>query len=377
MIRIGIDAHGVGGHSLGLGNESYFKYLIKGLMEIDDRNEYHLFVNHPKELASIVAGHPNVRLVSLWPRSQWVQRPVSVPIYAARHRLDVLHCPFIRPPVVTARTIVTVHDACFEEYPQHFKRREVWRMKTLVPRSCRRSDLVFTVSDYAREQLRRLYAVPDDKIVITYNAADHTGPRGHGPWPAPAGLERVPYVLYVGLIQPRKNLQRLVEAFERVRDRGLPHHLVLAGRNGWGNEALFATIARSPHRDAIHLPGYVRHETFASLMSNASAFAFPSEFESFGIPPMEAQRWGVPAIVSDNTCFPEIYGESVAYCDPLSVDSIAGTLHGVLTDEALQADLRLAGIERSGRYTWRATAQVALQAYERLGAETRRVPVAS
>lgn len=371
MIRIGIDAHGLGGHSLGLGNESYFKYLIKGLVEIDDRNEYHIFVNHPKELAVIVAGRPNVRLVSLWPQTQWVQRPFSLPMYAARHRLDVLHCPFIRPPLVSARTVVTVHDACFEEYPQHFRRHELWRMRLLVPRSCRNSDLIFTVSEYARDQLHRLYGVPHEKMVITYNAADHTGPRGHGPWPAPAGLERVPYVLYVGLVQPRKNLVRLVEAFGRVRDRGLPHHLVLAGSRGWGNAALDAAVERSPHRNAIHFPGYVHHESFASLMSNASVFAFPSEFESFGIPPMEAQRWGVPALVSNNTCFPEIYGNSVSYCDPLDVASIADALHRLLTDAGLRDRVRVAGLERSERYTWRATADVARRAYEGLLASHR------
>jgi glycosyltransferase involved in cell wall biosynthesis len=376
VIRIGIDAHGLGGHSLGLGNESYFKYLIKGLVEIDDRNEYHIFVNHSKELAAIVAGRPNVRLISLWPQTQWVQRPFSLPVYVARHRLDVLHCPFIRPPVVSARTIVTVHDACFEEYPQHFRRHELWRMRFLVPRSCRTSDLIFTVSEYARDQLHRLYGVPHEKMVITYNAADHTGPLGHGPWPAPAGLERVPYILYVGLVQPRKNLARLVEAFDRVRDRGLPHHLVLAGRRGWGNEALEAVVERSPYRDAIHFPGYVRHETFASLMSNASAFAFPSEFESFGIPPMEAQRWGVPALVSNNTCFPEIYGDSVTYCDPLDVASIADVLYRLLTDGQLRDRVRMAGLERSGRYTWQSTAAVARRAYESLQASHRPEAVA-
>jgi glycosyltransferase involved in cell wall biosynthesis len=371
MMRIGIDAHGVGGHSLGLGNESYFKYLIKGLLEIDDTNEYHVFVNHPEELAAIVAGRPNVRLVALWPPTQWAQRPFSLPIYAARHRLHVVHCPFIRPPVVPARTVVTVHDACFEELPQHFRRHEVWRMKLLVPRSCKRSDLIFTVSEYAREQLRRLYDIPSEKIVVTYNGADHTGPRECGPWPAPWGLEQTPYVLYVGLLQPRKNLRRLLTAFERLRDRGLPHHLVLAGRSGWGNEDLLAAVARSPHRTAIHLPGYVRHDQFATLMSNAAAFAFPSEFESFGIPPMEAQRWGVPALVSANTCFPEIYGESVAYCNPLEVESIAAALFRLLTDDALRAQLRAGGLERSGRYTWRATAAIALRAYERLHAARR------
>ncbi len=368
-MRIGIDAHGVGGHSLGHGNETYFKYLIQHLLEIDRQNEYHVFVNHPGEMSGMLAAYPNVKIVSLWPKTQWVQRPFSLPVYAARAGLDLIHCPFICPPAVRARTVITVHDICFEEFPQHFRRHELWRLKYFVRRSCARSDLIFTVSEYARDQLQRIYGVPAEKIVLTYNAADHTGPLECGPWPLPDLCRGHRYILYVGLIQPRKNLLRLVQAFERLRDNGLPHHLVLAGTMGWGNGELLDAFKRSAHRDAIHFPGYVRHCEFNSLMANASAFVFASEFESFAIPPMEAQRWGVPALVSNNSCFPEIYGDSVQYCDCYSVESIAASLHALLTDSELCGRLRIAGLARAGRFSWRRTARVALDAYERLQAQ--------
>src|SRR4051794_38572529 len=106
-MKIGIDAHGVGGHSLGAGNETYFGNLVAELLELDAEHEYHVFVNHPEALASVVGHHPNVRLVSLKPHSQWLQRPVSLPLYARRHRLDLVHVPFIRPAFSGAKTVIT------------------------------------------------------------------------------------------------------------------------------------------------------------------------------------------------------------------------------------------------------------------------------
>src|SRR5581483_10915684 len=173
VMKIGIDAHGVGGHSFGLGNETYALNLISHLLDLDGDSEYHIFVNHPEAVEDAVAGHRNVRLVSLRPHSQWIQRPISLPAYAWRNRLDVVHVPFVRPPMIRTRTIVTVHDADYEVHPSDFTFVERWRMKMLVRPSCRRADMIFTVSEFARRQIHELYGVPYSKIAVTYNAADH------------------------------------------------------------------------------------------------------------------------------------------------------------------------------------------------------------
>jgi len=377
-VKIGIDAHGVGGHSLGPGNETYFQGLIQALLEIDAENEYHIFVNHPEAMADTIRGRANARLVSLFPHSQWLQRPISVPIYARRHALDLVHFPFVRPPLTGAKTVITVHDVNFEVHPQDFTGIERWRMKMLVPGSCRRADLIFSVSEYGRRQLHEVYGVPLEKIVVTYNAPDHVRRRRSEEvatsactvgWPTP-------YVLYVGIIQPKKNLPRLVQAFDRLKSRtDLPHQLVIAGKRGWNNEELDQTLGAMRHRSHVHMPGYLSRREFDAAMSGASLFAFPSLYESFGIPPMEAQIFGVPAIVSDTTCFPEIYGDSVMYCDPNSVESIASAMERVLGDAALHADLVRRGKERTRLYTWKRTAEVALDAYRRLFAEHERAEV--
>lgn len=371
-MRIGIDAHGVGGHSLGHGNETYFRYLIESLLELDADHEYHLFANHPEELEAVAAGRPNVQLVSLWPATQWIQRPISLPWYAARHGLDIVHTPFVRPPLSRARTVVTVHDVCFEDFPEHFTRLERWRMRALVPASCRRADRILTVSEYAKAQILRHYDVPPHKVVVTYNAAEHLRPAAGIAAPErPDGFASRPFIFYVGMIQSRKNLTRLVQAFEILRDRGLPHHLVLGGTMGWNTQALVAHVERSSHRDAIHFPGYIHHHTLGRWLAHADVFAFPSLFESFGIPPMEAQQWGTPAVVSDNTCFREIYRDSAEYCDAADPASIADAIARVIGDPTLRARLREAGHRNSARFSWQRTAELTLRTYEELGQERR------
>jgi glycosyltransferase involved in cell wall biosynthesis len=368
-MRIGIDAHGVGGHSLGLGNETYFRNLIASLLAIDHRNEYHIFINHPEAMGEIVREHANARLVSLFPRSQWVQRPLSIPIYASQHKLDIVHVAFIRPPFTRTKTVITVHDASYELRPKDYRWLDRWRMKLLVPGSCRRADLIFTVSEHARREINEWYGIPLEKIVVTPNAADHVKQRANGVEENPPQREDLPtpYILFLGLIQPRKNLVRLVEAFDRFKSRlTLPHHLVIAGKRGWGNGELKRTLDRLKHRDHIHFAGYVPLTKIDKVMRDADLFVFPSLYESFAIPPMEAQRQAVPALVANNTCFPEIYGDSVIYCDPFSVDSIADGIARGLQDSALRAELVERGFAKVREFSWMKSAQIALDAYESL-----------
>jgi glycosyltransferase involved in cell wall biosynthesis len=368
-VKIGIDAHGVGGHSLGLGNETYFRNLIAGLLEIDNRNEYYIFIDHPNAMQKVVRDHCNAKLVSLFPHSQWVQRPFSIPIYAHRHGLDLLHVPFIRPPFTRVKTVVTVHDANYEFYPKDFKWVDRWRMKLLVPVSCRKADLIFTVSEFTRQELHELYHIPLEKIVVTYNAADHINqPSAVADNSLARNMNLPPhYILFVGLIQPKKNLARLVRAFDQVKSRGnYPHLLLLGGTWGWGNKELEETLALAKHRDQIRFLGYLSREKIEAVLPTADLFVFPSVYESFAIPPMEAQRLGVPALVSNSTCFPEIYGDSVMYCDPLSVDSITNGIERLLSDAPLRAELVKRGFARSRRFSWAKSAEIALEAYEKV-----------
>ncbi len=381
-MKIGIDAHGIGGHSFAPGNETYFGNLIRELLAIDNQNEYHIFVNHPESMAATVKGRANARLVALRPKSQWIQRPFSLPLYSRTHGLDLVHVPFCRPPFTGAKTIVTVHDANFELFPQDFTTVELCRLKLLVPSSCRDADLIFTVSEYAKDELCRLYNLPRQKVVVTYNAADHfldraaVASRLEGAavphQDAAPGSTRFPepYIFFVGMIAPKKNLVRLVKAFDLIKSRtSLPHQLVIAGKWGWKNEELKAVLPTLRYRGSIHFPGYLTPAQLDRLLLRAEVFVFPSLYEAFGIPPMEAQAFGVPVLISETTCFPEIYGNSAAYCDPYSVDSIAAALESLLLDPVKRAELVALGRKRVSHFQWNRTARTALAAYQSLFAK--------
>lgn len=375
-MKIGIDAHGVGGYSLGPGNETYFQNLIGALLDIDSENEYHVFVNHPQAMEQTVAGHRNVRLVPLWPHSQWIQRPVSLPFYTYRHRLDLVHVPFIRPPFLHAKSVLTVHDVNFEVYPQDFTLPARWRLKAFVGSSIRKADAIFTVSDYGRRQIHSIYGVPLEKIAVTYNAADHL--RFEGPQPGDRTPEQLDlpsrFFFFVGAIQPKKNLARLVRAFDRlVSTNDVPHHLLIAGKWGWGNDDLTAALNEITHRERVRLMGYLSKGELVETMRRADAFTFPSLYECFGIPPMEAQLAGIPALVSNTTCFPEIYQDSVLYCQPEDTDSIEGALRALVSDSTLRHGLTVKGLKRAGNFTWRRTATVALHAYQNVCGAPRAV----
>ena len=369
-LRIGIDAHGVGGHSKGHGNETYFKNLIVNLLAIDDHNEYHIFVNHPESLEGPLAGRMNAKRVALFPHNQWIQRPVSIPLYVRKHNLDLVHFPFIRPPFVKAKTVVTVHDIFYEVYPEYFRAIDRWRMKWLVPRSCVKADCVFTVSEHARKQIHEMYGTPLEKIVVTYNAADQFQRRATSPPPSRKLDLPQHFLLYIGQIQPKKNLVRLVQAFDRVKSRlDIPHHLVLGGAMGWKNQELMKVMKHLPNRDKIHFTGYVSEADVKAILPRAELFVFPSVFESFGIPPLEAQQFRIPALVSNSTCFPEIFGDSVHYCDPLDVESIARGMEQLLLDKNLRESMVRRGSEWAKRYTWQNSARIALDAYRNVCAK--------
>jgi len=370
-LRIGIDAHGVGGHSLGFGNETYFKNLIASLLAIDEVNEYHIFTNHPEAMDQPLAGRRNAKPVSLFPHTQWVQRPVSIPLYANNAGLDIVHFPFIRPPFVRARCVVTVHDIFYELYPDYFRTIDRWRMQWLVPRNCAKADLVFTVSEHAKMQIHEIYGTPLDKIVVTYNAADQF--KNGVPAAVASHHFDLPekFILYIGLIQPKKNLARLVQAFDRVKSRlDIPHHLVLAGGWGWGNDELLRVLEKLQHRDQIHFIGYLNEHQIRAVLPRAEMFVFPSVFESFGIPPLEAQQFRVPVLISNSTCFPEVFGDSALFCDPLDVESIARGMERIAMERNLRDDLIRRGADWSKRYTWEKSARIALAAYQHLGGRT-------
>jgi glycosyltransferase involved in cell wall biosynthesis len=372
-VRIGIDCHTVGS-GIG-GNESYAFHLVRALASIDQDNEYRLYVTiRAPEVEALRAGS-NFTLVRIAPHTPYVRIPVSLPLELWRHPVDVLHVQYIPPPFTRAPVVTMVHDLAMIQVPRFFPKREAWRQRLLLPRAIRRAARVLTDSHSSRDAILRTYAVPEDKVVVTYpGVSEDFRPIAGGE------LDRVlerygiapPYLLCVGNIQPRKNLRGVLDAFARLKQtERLPHRLVIVGRKAWLYTDVLAGVRELGLDGDVIFTSYVPQADLPALYSAAAAFVYPSFLEGFGFPPLEAMRCGTPVVVSNRPAFPEVLGDAAMMVDPTAPADIARGILAVLRDAPLRAKLVTLGLDRVRRYRWEDTARRTLAVFEEVGRPSR------
>jgi glycosyltransferase involved in cell wall biosynthesis len=378
-MRIGIDARTLSGRNTG--DRTYWRGLIGGLAAVDAENEYVLYLKNPMEGEPPPVG-PNFRWRTLpAPENDalWMLR--TFPKALAEDRVDVAHTQYNVPllgcpcPVVT-----TVHDVTFALFPELFLPRDRWTLNTLVPWSLRRAARVIADSESTRRDILRLYrrAVPPDKVHAILLAADPLFRPPEGGQESARALANEmldlggrPYVLAVGVMQPRKNLGLLLDAFARVKGGASPppHRLVIAGKRGWKNEELDRHLAALPLgvRAEIVFPGYVADADLPMLYGGADALCYPSLYEGFGLPPLEAMACGCPVLCSDTSSLPEVVGDAGVPLPPDDVSAWTDALRGLLADAAARERLRTLGPARAALFPWEKTARETLRVYEKAG----------
>jgi glycosyltransferase involved in cell wall biosynthesis len=369
-LRIAIDAHSVG-TGLG-GNESYATNLIEALAEIDPNNSYTLYVTRREAVARFSNRWPNFSVRATLPHTPLIRIPLTLSAELRRNPVDVLHVQFTAPPLSPCPVVVSIHDLSFEHLPQTFKWRSRKQLRITVRRSAREAAQVIALSKHARQDLIETYGLPPEKVTaIPLAAADHFRPINDD-----EELQRVrqtygivgEYILSVGAIQPRKNLSRLVEAYSRLRratpEGNLPK-LVLAGKCSWLYEETLRIIRELQVSDSVILTGYVPDSDLPGLYSGALCFVYPSYFEGFGLPPLEAMKCGVPVIVGNQTSLPEVVGDAGLLVDPFDAEAIAGAIDRVIHDSNLRAELGRKGLAHAQLFDWRETARQTLQVYQR------------
>jgi len=369
-LRIAIDAHSVG-TGLG-GNESYATNLIEALAEIDQTNCYTLYVTKREAVERFGNRWPNFSVRSTLPHTPLIRIPLTLSAELRRNPVDVLHVQFTAPPFSPCPVVVSIHDLSFEHLPQTFKWRSRKQLRITVRRTARQASQVIALSEYARNDIVRTYEVRPDKIsVIPLAAADRFRPiRDEGE------LQRVrqtygiegEYMLSVGAIQPRKNLGRLVAAYShlrRAKPEGKLPKLVLAGKCAWLYDETLRAIKELELSDSIILTGYVPEIDLPALYSGALCFIYPSYFEGFGLPPLEAMQCGVPVIVGDRTSLPEVVGDAGVLVDPFDVNALAAAIEKVISDSNLRAKLSIQGLARAKLFEWRETARQTLAVYQK------------
>ena len=369
-MHIAIDAHSVG---TGLaGNETYITNLIEALAEIDQANRYTLYITRDEAVDRFRARWPNFEVRRTLPHTPLVRIPLTLSAELRRRPVDLLHVQYTAPPLAPCPVVATVHDISFEHLPATFKRRSRVQLRLTVRRTAREAAALIAPSEFTRDDIAATYRLAPERISVVPLAA----PPGFAPVTDGAELGRVrrahgiagDYILAVGSIQPRKNLTRLVAAYADLR-RGRPQaklpRLVIVGKRAWLYEETLRAIEQCGVGAHTVLTGYVAEADLPALYSGALCFVYPSYFEGFGLPPLEAMSCGAPVVAGDRTSLPEVVGDAGLLVDPHDTRALTAALARLIDDEPLRLALRARGLARAARFTWRETARQTLAVYER------------
>jgi len=369
-VHIAIDAHSVGAQLAG--NETYAVNLIEALAGIDQSNRYTLYVTKQSAVDRFTNRWPNFQVKRTLPHTPLVRIPLTLSIELRKNRVDVLHVQYTAPPRTPCALVATIHDLSFEHLPKTFKRRSRAQLRLTVRRTAQKAAQILTLSAFSRDDIIETYAVDPERVFVTPPAA----PANFAPVTNETELRRVrtsygierDYILALGSIQPRKNLVRLINAYSslsRARGKTQLPQLVLAGKRGWLEAATIRAAEQSEARGDILFTGYVPDSDLPALYSGAMCFAYPSYFEGFGLPVLEAMQCGTPVIAGNRTSLPEAAGDAGVLCDPFDESAIAGALTQVIENPDYRAQLRVKGLEQAAAFSWQTTAKMTLEAYER------------
>lgn len=336
------------------GISRYISELVAGIERVKDPSDKLLLFGHK---TGPIKENPMARIA-------WEQ--LGLPVNIATRRLDVFHTPIGAVPLLsTAPTVVTVHDLAFLKYPDQLPRsRRSWLIAA-TRMSVRRAAKIITVSQATARDLQEWLNVPDDRIQAIPLATSGNVQRVEGTsldvfrmkW----NIDR-PYVLAVGTLEPRKNLPTLLRAFAKIKD-DVDHQLVLVGPEGWLTGELKATLQELNLGDRVRLTGFVSDEELGGWYSAADLFAFPSYYEGFGLPSIEAMRCGAPVLASDNSAFPEVIGQAGVMIPAADEKAWADSMLDLLTDSGKRETLRQRGFTRANLFSWDRTAQSTYDVY--------------
>jgi glycosyltransferase involved in cell wall biosynthesis len=363
-MRIAFDAHMIGERETG--NESYALNLLRGLATLpDDDNTYAVLTPRPQALRDAITLPPRFEVVRVRPAASVLRIPLGMPLAIRSARADLLHVTYIAPPRPGCPTVVAVHDLSYLAHPEWLSWRVRFTLKQLVPRSVRAAARVIAISDFTKRDLVQRYGLPPEKIVVVPLAAgaNVTPLPDAAALPLPAGI-RDPFILAVGNLEPRKNLATLIEAFaELVRQHAFGGQLVIAGKAKYRGEGTAGVVARLGLEGRVTFTGFVDDATLRLLYNRAALFAYPSLYEGFGLPLLEAMACGCPVVASNATAIPQTAGDAAILVDPTSSAALTAAMARVLGDAELARRMSIEGKAQAARYSWTRTAELTRAVY--------------
>ena len=352
----------------------YLAHLLQYLPQVDEAFRYTVYTNAQP---AIRARLRSTRWPTARPLGRIAWEQIAQPLALRRDQPDLLHAAAFVAPLLSSRpTVVTVYDLSFVVLSDLFRGLNQVYLRTFVRRSVQRARRVIAISDHTRRDVHRLYGVPLDRIDVAYPGVDpRFRPLPHQEVEAFRRKHDLPerFFLYLGTLEPRKNLGRLIDALLLLEKGGaVPQseaeqssRLVLVGGKGWMVEDLFAKVKSLGLEKRVRFAGYARDEDLPLWYNAATAFVYPSLYEGFGIPPLEAMACGTPVIASNAASLPEAVGDAGLAVGAEDVPGLAQAMQRVWDDASLRGELSRRGIDQARRFSWEATAQATLESYRR------------
>ena len=367
-MRIGVDLHTL--TDFMQGSRTYIYNVTKALLAIDRTSEYYLyFAKRTNATVDRALRQSNVQHKEIWPSRRSLRLTVGLPMILRMHKIDIFQCQYMGPLFTRCPYVVTIHDIIHEKYPEFYPRNLGILMKLFYPFSAKRAKKILTVSEYSKKEIRDIFKIPESKIEVIPNGVsnDFTVLNDIGKINEIKSKYNIDkeYILFVGRLEPRKNIKGLIEAYTLLKNRyNISQQLVIVGMI----DALFPDfdIRLSGIESDVIFTGGVAQEDLPYLYNGADIFAYPSFAEGFGLPVLEAMACGVPTVTSKTSSLPEVVGDAGVMIDPWDKEDIAYGIHKVLTEPGLHKRMKEKGLERSKLFTWEATAERVLQVYREI-----------
>jgi len=369
--RIGLDFHVVSGIYQGV--RTYLTNLLESVLKVESELKYFIYAKNPKELSYLENHNAKVILKKLPSASGRLNLLIGFPICAIRDKLSLFHSQYVLPPFIPCKTVLTIHDILYESHPEFFPEIHRRLLKLFVPLSARKASKIISDSEFTKDQIIKYYDIPEEKITVIYlGVKDKFAPIRDQDLIFSViqkyGIKKK-YIIFVGRIEPRKNIVGLLNAFDYIKKRGKKDLcLVIVGNqdNIFKEKELFDKIKELQLDLDVIFTGGVSEDDLPVLYNGAEVLVYPALAEGFGLPVLEAMACGIPVITSNTTSLPEVAGNAAILVNPYSYEELGESLNRLLSNQGLRKELSAKGLERARKFRWEKAAEKTIQLYREI-----------